>query len=71
MPLVPLAVIILGRDVLLGLSAFRIRYTSLPHPVRVAFSVPLFAYNLWSCGIDLLRHVEDLCAILGLFVTLS
>lgn len=31
---VPLAVIILGRDVLLSFSAFYIRYTSLPAPVR-------------------------------------
>lgn len=32
--LVPLAVIIMGRDVLLSISAFYIRYTSLPAPVR-------------------------------------
>ena len=32
---VPLAVIILGRDVLLSISAFYIRYTSLPHPVSI------------------------------------
>lgn len=31
---VPLAAIIIGRDVLLSLSAFYIRYTSLPAPVR-------------------------------------
>ena len=31
---VPLAVVIIGRDVLLSLSAFYIRYTSLPVPVR-------------------------------------
>ena len=31
---VPLAVLIIGRDVLLSLSAFYIRYTSLPAPVR-------------------------------------
>ncbi|THH14641.1 hypothetical protein EW146_g5711 [Bondarzewia mesenterica] len=30
----PLTVIILGRDVLLSLSAFYIRYTTLPNPVR-------------------------------------
>jgi len=40
----PLAVIILGRDVLLSLSAFYIRYTSLPHPKTFArywdFSIP-------------------------------
>ena len=35
--LVPLAVIILGRDVLLSLSAFYIRYTSLPSPVSSTF----------------------------------
>lgn len=34
LPIVPLAVIILGRDVLLSLSAFYIRYASLPAPVR-------------------------------------
>ena len=32
---VPLAAVILGRDVLLGLSAFYIRYKTLPPPVRV------------------------------------
>lgn len=31
---VPLAAIILGRDVLLSLTAFYIRYTTLPAPVR-------------------------------------
>lgn len=31
---VPLAVLILGRDVLLSLSAFYYRYISLPEPVR-------------------------------------
>ncbi|OBZ74036.1 putative CDP-alcohol phosphatidyltransferase class-I family protein C22A12.08c [Grifola frondosa] len=40
----PLAVIILGRDVLLSLAAFYIRYTSLPHPKTFArywdFSIP-------------------------------
>ncbi len=34
--IVPLAVIIIGRDVLLTLSAFVIRYKSLPEPVRHA-----------------------------------
>ena len=33
-PVVPVAVIILGRDVLLSVAAFYIRYTSLPPPVR-------------------------------------
>jgi cardiolipin synthase len=37
---VPLAVIILGRDVLLSLSAFYIRYTSLPEPVSDNSLVP-------------------------------
>ncbi|KAJ3563379.1 hypothetical protein NP233_g8979 [Leucocoprinus birnbaumii] len=41
---VPLAVIIIGRDVLLSLSAFYIRYTSLPHPKTFTrywdFSIP-------------------------------
>ncbi|TRM57913.1 CDP-alcohol phosphatidyltransferase-domain-containing protein [Schizophyllum amplum] len=40
----PLAVIIIGRDVLLSLSAFYIRYTSLPEPKTMArywdFSIP-------------------------------
>ncbi|KAF9446896.1 hypothetical protein P691DRAFT_672594 [Macrolepiota fuliginosa MF-IS2] len=40
----PLAVIIIGRDVLLSLSAFYIRYTSLPHPKTFKrywdFSIP-------------------------------
>ena len=35
---VPVAVIILGRDVLLSLAAFYIRYTSLPPPVSVSFA---------------------------------
>src|ERR1700722_15904773 len=34
---VPLAVVVLGRDVLLSLSAFYIRYTTLPHPVSSPF----------------------------------
>ncbi|KAK1234889.1 hypothetical protein PQX77_001897 [Marasmius sp. AFHP31] len=41
---VPLAVLILGRDVLLSLSAFYIRYTSLPAPKTFSrywdFSIP-------------------------------
>ncbi|KAF8892194.1 CDP-alcohol phosphatidyltransferase-domain-containing protein [Infundibulicybe gibba] len=41
---VPLAVVILGRDVLLSLSAFYIRYTSLPYPKTFSrywdFSIP-------------------------------
>ncbi|KAI5826466.1 hypothetical protein K523DRAFT_322881 [Schizophyllum commune Tattone D] len=41
---VPLAVLIIGRDVLLSLSAFWIRYTSLPAPKTMArywdFSIP-------------------------------
>ncbi|KII85947.1 hypothetical protein PLICRDRAFT_165528 [Plicaturopsis crispa FD-325 SS-3] len=41
---VPLAAIILGRDVILSLSAFYIRYTSLPHPKTFSrywdFSIP-------------------------------
>jgi len=34
---VPLAVIILGRDILLSLSAFYIRYKSLPAPVSLSY----------------------------------
>lgn len=37
----PLAVIVLGRDVLLSLSAFWIRYTSLPPPVSTFFGLPV------------------------------
>lgn len=40
---VPLAVIILGRDVLLSLSAFYIRYTSLPQPVRSFMTTSVIA----------------------------
>jgi cardiolipin synthase len=36
---VPLATIIVGRDLLLSLSAFYIRYTSLPHPVSIPQSL--------------------------------
>ena len=39
---VPTAVVILGRDVLLSLSAFYIRYTSLPEPVRNSTFIILF-----------------------------
>jgi cardiolipin synthase (CMP-forming) len=39
---VPLAVVILGRDVLLSLSAFYIRYTSLPYPVGRPLFVPWY-----------------------------
>ncbi len=35
----PGAVVILGRDILLVLAAFKIRYTSLPPPVRIQFYV--------------------------------
>ncbi len=35
----PVAVVILGRDILLVLAALKIRYTSLPPPVRVQFYV--------------------------------
>lgn len=38
---VPLAVIILGRDILLSLAAFIIRYRTLPPPVSIPTSVRL------------------------------
>jgi len=44
LPLVPLAVLIIGRDILLGISALYYRYISLPHPKSFArywdFSLP-------------------------------
>jgi phosphatidylglycerophosphate synthase len=45
---VPLAVLILGRDVALSISAFYYRYISLPHPVRSSFSPfpPVFEMRL-------------------------
>ncbi len=33
---VPLGAIIIGRDLLLSLSAFYIRYTTLPYPVGIS-----------------------------------
>lgn len=41
---VPLAIIILGRDVALSISAFYFRYASLPPPVRPVF---LFRVSSW------------------------
>lgn len=41
---VPLAIIILGRDVALSISAFYFRYASLPPPVRPVFS---FRISCW------------------------
>lgn len=43
--LVPLATIIVGRDLLLSLSAFYIRYTSLPHPVCIPLYLVSHALN--------------------------
>jgi cardiolipin synthase len=42
---VPLGAIILGRDLLLSLSAFYIRYTSLPYPVSISCCPLRFALN--------------------------
>ena len=42
----PLGAIILGRDLLLSLSAFYIRYTSLPYPVSISRRPLRFALNL-------------------------
>ncbi|KIK56357.1 hypothetical protein GYMLUDRAFT_247876 [Collybiopsis luxurians FD-317 M1] len=47
---VPLAVLILGRDVLLSLSAFYIRYTTLPPPACPISSDKTFA-RYWDFGI--------------------
>lgn len=63
--IVPLAVIILGRDVLLSLSAFYIRYTSLPPPVR-AIRCFFDLTNSTTHGIP-----ENLGTILGLLITFS
>lgn len=63
--IVPLAVIILGRDVLLSLSAFYIRYTSLPPPVR-AIRCFFDLTNSTTHGI-----LENLGTILGLLITFS
>jgi len=42
----PLAIVIIGRDVLLSLSAFYIRYTSLPHPVcSESWKIQFFSQN--------------------------
>jgi cardiolipin synthase len=48
--LVPLAIIIVGRDMLLSLSAFYIRYTSLPHPVSY-----ITFFTLVSCALSALE----------------
>jgi hypothetical protein len=62
--LVPLAVVIIGRDVLLSVSAFYIRYTSLPEPV----CIPTFLTCMRG-----LSHVsvENILTLLGLFDTLG
>ena len=59
---VPLAVIILGRDVLLSLSAFYIRYSTLPNPV---------GYQAFPTSSTLTFRPENLFAILGLLFTFS
>ena len=58
---VPLATIIVGRDLLLSLSAFYIRYTSLPHPV---------GRPLYSCGSRTEHSQENISAILGFLYTI-
>lgn len=60
--LVPLATIIVGRDMLLSLSAFYIRYTSLPHPVSY-ITLP------WRPSTQPPR--ENVPALLGLFNTIG
>lgn len=54
--------IILGRDVLLSLSAFYIRYASLPAPVHIS---PLF-----PCLQKLIVASENIQSLLGFFVTI-
>ena len=61
-PPVPVAAIILGRDVLLSLWAFYIRYTSLPAPVSSCFSCPRYLCNSVS--------LENVRTILGLLHSL-
>ena len=60
--IVPLATLILGRDVALSLSAFYWRYSTLPPPVSSCSAI----------GISKLKHEKEIiCAILGLFYTFS
>ena len=58
---VPLATIIVGRDLLLSLSAFYIRYTSLPHPVGM---------TLYPCASRTEHSQENIPAILGFLNTI-
>ena len=56
---VPLTVIILGRDFLLSLSAFYIRYLTLPHPVR-----PCYTHFVGNSNMT-----ENLFTVLGFLIT--
>lgn len=57
----PLATIIIGRDLLLALSAFYIRYTSLPPPVGVP---------QYPCVLCTDHSQENVSALLGLLNTI-
>lgn len=59
--IVSLAAIIIGRDALLSLSAFYIRYTSLPAPVS----------PVQTKARHVLTFIENLRPLLGFFHTLS
>jgi hypothetical protein len=59
---VPLATIIIGRDLLLSLSAFYIRYTSLPHPVGIP---------VYPCTSRTEQSQENISAILGFLNTIG
>lgn len=60
----PLAIIIIGRDVLLSLSAFYIRFTSLPHPVclhilpRYLFIIPSSFFRKRSSAIGTFQYLR-------------
>ncbi len=58
---VPLATIIVGRDLLLSLSAFYIRYKSLPHPVGIP---------QYPCVSRTELSQENVSALLGLLNTI-
>ena len=57
----PLATIIIGRDLLLALSAFYIRYTSLPPPVGTP---------QYPCVLCAEHSQENLSALLGFLNTI-
>ena len=60
---VPLGIIILGRDVLLTLSAFWIRWKTLPSPVSCALN------TMHECPVTECSFEENLPTLLGLFAS--